>query len=213
MVHERLPGLLARHLAEPWRAPPHGPTVAAFAALEGLLGGRQEGVVLDAGCGTGESTRLIARRWPERLVIGVDKSVERLRRGGMVKFPHREENAVWLRADLASFWRLAHEAGWRLHRHFLLYPNPWPKPSQLQRRWHAHPVFPVMLGLGGRLEMRCNWRVYADEFAFAVNRVLGAGVRPVVLEVSAALSPFERKYCASGHPLYSVSVSCAAGGV
>jgi tRNA (guanine-N7-)-methyltransferase len=169
--------------------------------------------VLDSGCGTGDSTRRIARLWPDRVVVGVDKSAARLARGGIDRFPHREGNVVWLRAELTSFWRLAHDAGWRLHRHYLLYPNPWPKASQLRRRWHAHPVFPTLLALGGQLEMRSNWLIYAEEFALAVNRVLGTDVQPSVLEAAEALSPFERKYRASGHRLYSVSVSCEAGAV
>jgi tRNA G46 methylase TrmB len=187
--------------------------VAAFAALQSELDGAVTGLVLDSGCGTGASTRQIARAFPDCMVIGVDKSVERLRRGGIDRFPQREGNAVWLRADLATFWRLAVAAGWRLRRHYLLYPNPWPKPAQLRRRWHAHPAFPELLRLGGELELRCNWEVYAQEFALAANRVLGAQAQPTPLEPSTISSPFERKYRASGHRLYSVVVSCGAGGV
>ena len=112
---------------------------------------------------------------------------------------------------MATFWRLALQANWRLERHYLLYPNPWPKPGHLQRRWHAHPVFSDMLGLGGRLEMRCNWSVYAEEFAFSVNRLTGLAVRPLAVAAGDPLSPFERKYRRSGHALYSVS--CALSGV
>lgn len=212
-VHARLADVLERHLARDWDAPLHPPTVAAFEALEACLEGCRNGLILDSGCGTGDSTRLLARRWPDRLVIGIDKSAARLRRLGVTDFPHREVNALWLRAELPTFWRLALRAGWRLQRHFLLYPNPWPKPGQLQRRWHAHPVFPAMLRLGGRLEMRCNWAVYAQEFAFAVNRVLGTAAQPQELRLTSAISPFERKYLASGHRLYSVSVTCGAGAV
>jgi tRNA (guanine-N7-)-methyltransferase len=212
-VHPRLVAALDAHVSQAWRAPLHPPTVEAFEALQRLTGQTAADLVLDAGCGTGESTRQIARALPECLVIGVDKSADRLRRGGILRYPHREGNAIWLRADLATFWRLALEAGWRLRRHYLLYPNPWPKPAHLRRRWHAHPVFPHLLRLGGVLEMRSNWRVYAQEFAVAVNRVLGAGARPSALGDTLVTSPFERKYRASGHPLYSVSVSCDSSAV
>lgn len=212
-VHPRLEALLDRHASRPWEQPFHAPTVAAFDALERLLGRPEKPLVLDSGCGTGESTRLIARAFPGRLVVGVDKSLARLRRGGADTFPRREGNAVWLRAELTTFWRLALRAGWRLERHYLLYPNPWPKPSGLQKRWHAHPVFPDLLKLGGRLEMRCNWEVYAREFAFAVNRILGTRARVTTPPDSPVLSPFERKYRASGHRLYSVAVSADSSGV
>jgi tRNA (guanine-N7-)-methyltransferase len=222
-VHPRLGAIVEAHLARPWRAPLHRPSLAAFAALRRELDGASVKLVLDSGCGNGESTRQIAEVFPDCLVIGVDRSIERLRRGGIDRFPYREGNAVWLRAELATFWRLAVAAGWRLQRHYLLYPNPWPKPAQLRRRWHAHPVFPDLLRLGGRLELRCNWEVYAREFACAANRVLGTQAQPVALNESAELdelaaagarvisSPFERKYRASGHRLYSLEVSCGAG--
>jgi tRNA (guanine-N7-)-methyltransferase len=145
---------------------------------------------------------------PDCLVVGVDKSSERLLRTGARSFPHREGNAVWLRADLTTFWRLALQAGWRLHRHYILYPNPWPKPGALQRRWHAHPVFPDLIRLGGLLEMRCNWEPYALEFAAAVNRVLEMNIKPGTPEKLLPVSPFERKYRNSGHRIYSVVVSC-----
>lgn len=212
-LHPRLGAVVEAHLARPWLAPLHRPTVAAFTALQRELDGAAGSLVLDSGCGTGGSTRQIARLFPDCLVLGIDKSVERLRRGGMTRFPHREGNAIWLRAELPTFWRLAAAAGWRLQRHHLLYPNPWPKPSQLRRRWHAHPVFPDLLRLGGRLELRCNWEVYALEFACAANRVLGTHARPVALTASPISTPFERKYRASGHPLYSLEVSCDTGAV
>jgi tRNA G46 methylase TrmB len=212
-IHPRLGAALDAHVSQSWRAPLHPPTVEAFESLDRVAGLSGGNLVVDAGCGTGESTRQIARALPGYLVIGIDKSADRLRRGGIVRYPHREGNAVWLRADLATFWRLAVEAGWRLRRHYLLYPNPWPKPAQLRRRWHAHPVFPYLLRLGGVLEMRSNWRVYAQEFAMAANRLLGTGARPVLLRDTAVTSPFERKYRASGHRLYSVSVSCDSSAV
>jgi tRNA (guanine-N7-)-methyltransferase len=212
-LHPRLATVVDAHLRHAWQASLHLPSVDAFAALQEQIVGETRPLVLDSGCGTGESTRLIARALPDCLVIGIDKSLARLARTGSTSFPHREGNAIWLRAELATFWRLALESGWRLRRHYLLYPNPWPKPGQLQRRWHAHPVFPDLLRLGGRLEMRCNWAIYAREFAAAANRVLGTRASPRLLGESAITSPFERKYRASGHRLYSLSLSCEAGGV
>jgi tRNA G46 methylase TrmB len=212
-VHPRLGRVLARRRAARWRAGLHPPTVAAFDALQRLLDGERRPLVLDSGCGTGASTRRLALRHPDCLVVGVDRSAARLARLGAPAFPHREDNACWLRAELATFWRLALDAGWRLHRHYLLYPNPWPKPGQLQRRWHAHPVFPVLLGLGGRLEMRTNWSIYAAEFAQAAAWYTGRAVAPRGLAAGEPLSPFERKYRASGHPLYSVVIAASSSGV
>lgn len=211
-LHPQLREVVERHLRSVWRAPLHRPSAIAFGVLQSMIDGETDALVLDSGCGNGESTLRAAAAHPGCLVVGVDQSAARLGRRAE-RFPHREGNAVWLRAELATFWRLAVQAGWRLQHHYLLYPNPWPKPAQLRRRWHAHPVFPDLLRLGGRLELRCNWSVYAEEFAAAVNLALGTDVRPNAHGVSAVDSPFERKYRASGHRLYSVSVSCGSGAV
>lgn len=212
-IHPRLAATVDAHLGPAWQAPLHPPSVAAFDALREQIGDDTGRLVVDSGCGTGDSTRLIARAWPDSLVIGVDKSRARLAHTGAATFPHREGNAIWLRAELATFWRMVLRAGWQLRQHFLLYPNPWPKPRHLRRRWHAHPVFPDLMRLGGQLELRCNWEVYALEFATAANRVLGGNCRPQVLDDSVISSPFERKYRASGHILYTLSVCCGEGGV
>ena len=58
-------------------------------------------------------------------------------------------NAILLRAELSDFFTLvAYESDWMVHSHYLLYPNPYPKGKHLKRRWHGHPIFPVMLSIG-----------------------------------------------------------------
>ena len=210
-LHPRLVSLVRKHMAAEWRQPLHAPTVDAFAALAAAGVDPGKKIILDSGCGTGESTRQIAKVNPDCLVIGVDKSAARLKKLPDRHFSHngflyREGNAIWLRAELASFWRLALQAGWRLYRHYLLYPNPWPKPGQVLRRWHAHPVFPTLLQLGGRLELRCNWEIYALEFAAAVE-MAGCGDVQLAEGVDSCITtPFENKYRNSGQTLYCVVV-------
>ena len=216
-LHPRLEAVVRKHLESGWRKPLHRPTAAAFERMIALTGvDTGAGVVLDSGCGTGASTRLIAERHPDRLVIGIDRSLHRLSRLGETEFPWQQGNVVWIQAELASFWRIALESGWRLHRHYLLYPNPWPKPGHLQRRWHGHPVFPQMLALGGVLELRCNWKIYAEEF----RRTLEVACVDVEAHLESANSekswdgietPFGLKYSQSGHRLYRLVADLGAG--
>ena len=158
--------------------------------------------MLDAGCGNGESTFALAQGDRACFVIGVDKSAARLAAGRrVVDAGIAPRNVALLRCDLVDFWPLAAAAGLRFERQYLLYPNPWPKPEHLRRRWHAHPVLPAMLALGGVIEMRTNWRVYADEFARALGQCGWGGVSEAASS-PLPLSPFERKYAASGHVLW-----------
>ena len=198
-IHPRLAEVVGRHLENVWRQPLRAHSRAAFDRLLHELPDDRD-LIIDAGCGTGRSTALLASRFPDCLVIGVDRSSHRLARA-----PELPDNARLVRADLSDFWRLARAAGWRLRRHYLLYPNPWPKPGHLQRRWHAHAVWPDLLALGGLLEMRTNFRIFAEEFAAALN-IAGhaADMQMLSFGVEQALSPFERKYARSGHDLFRV---------
>lgn len=214
-VHEQLARRVERHLAEPFRKPYLDYNRAAFEASLAGWDWRAP-LILDAGCGVGHSTIQLARAFPDHWVIGVDQSEDRLNRRKPYPDALLPKNMVFVRADLVDYWRLACDAGLHLARHYILYPNPWPKIGHLGRRWHAHPVFPFIPKLGGVLECRSNWRVYIEEFASALGWVTGQDVGWEVFEAPTPLTPFERKYRDSGQLLYRVCCelgndACAGG--
>jgi len=197
--HPRLRETVLRHLRHPWRSAIHEYSRRAFAALAERIDPKCS-LVLDSGCGTGASTAALARAHPDCEVVGVDRSAARL-----AKAPALPGNAHVLRAELADVWRLARAAGWKPAHHYLLYPNPWPKPGHFQRRWHGHAVFPVLLALGGRLVLRSNFELYVEEFARALALAGVIDVKVVSFAADEPLSPFERKYAASGHRLFELT--------
>ncbi len=190
--HKRIPELVRRHMAHPWQKPYSEHTLAAFAQVSDWLAGFTGEIILDACCGVGESTAVLAGRYPDARVIGVDKSALRTE-----KHQQQGNNYLVVRADLNDFWRLARDNNWQLSRHFLLYPNPYPKSTQVQKRWHASPAFADIIALGGQLHVRSNWDIYVQEFALALTT---AGIKAQCLpyEGEEAMTPFERKYWASG---------------
>lgn len=202
-VHDSLVALVRRHFEQPFRKPFADYNRVAFERSLEAWDGRAP-LILDAGCGVGHSTIELARRFPEHFVVGVDQSEDRLLRRKPYPEAMLPRNMVFVRADLVDYWRLLAEAGLRLARHYVLYPNPWPKIGHVARRWHAHPVFPYMLALGGRLECRTNWLVYAEEFAQACSVAMGQPLRHECFEAPSPLTPFERKYRDSGQALYRV---------
>jgi tRNA G46 methylase TrmB len=158
-------------------------------------------LILDAGCGVGLSTFHLARQFPDHFVVGVDQSSDRLARN--TAWPAAlPDNLIRVRADLVDYWRLLHAEGIVLARHYLLYPNPWPKIGHLARRWHGHAVFPTVVALGGELECRSNWRIYIEECAAALTQLSGARVACEPYAPEAPITPFEQKYIASGHALW-----------
>lgn len=201
--HHDVARRVTRALAHPLRKPVADHTRRAFERANAWRQQRGAPLILDAGCGVGLSTRRLALRFPEFSVIGVDRSEDRLGR------EHGElpDNALLVRADLVDFWRLALEAGWAPERHYLLYPNPYPKSAHLKMRWHGHPVFPTLLALGGRLELRSNWQLYLEEFAQAVNIVTGQAASVTALQPNGDyLTPFEAKYDQSGQTLWRLCI-------
>lgn len=201
--HPRLAEVVRKHLSTTFRRVPSDAGRRAFDSVVARLAAAP--FVLDAGCGTGASTLALARLHPDRLVLGVDKSAARLASGARsiaAAGDAAPDNRILLRCDLVDFWQLASTARLRCTQQYLLYPNPWPKKEHLKRRWHAHPVLPSMLALGGTIELRTNWPVYVEEFALALE-LAGAHVETCCrFTPDSPATPFERKYAASAHALW-----------
>ncbi|WP_235263811.1 tRNA (guanine(46)-N(7))-methyltransferase TrmB [Nitrincola sp. A-D6] len=198
--HPELLQLVERHRKHQFQKPIADFNQRAFQQAEQQWLAHGGPLILDSGCGVGDSTRFLAEQHPDHLVMGLDRSVHRLQR----QRPDLPANALLLRTDLVDFWRLAASAGWQPDRHFLFYPNPYPKPSQLSRRFHAHPVFPAMVTLSKQLEARSNWKIYLQELqtglaAYGIHSL----IEPIEAD-SPAVSAFERKYRASQQPLWKL---------
>ena len=176
--------LVRKYACTPYLRPIANHTRLAFADAEQFIadfyskGNAQSAplpVILDSGCGTGESTFHLAHQFPGYPVIGIDKSAVRLdkanKNSGLPQPLPR--NAFYVRAELIDFWRLALEkviAGqWTIPYHALYYPNPWPKQSEAGRRFHLHPIFPTLMHLALVTELRTNWEIYAQEFTQATR--------------------------------------------
>jgi tRNA G46 methylase TrmB len=205
-IHANLQSIVRKHLQNPFKKPFAQHTVDAFEAIKPTIESALEqgaGLIFDSGCGTAMSTRLLALQYPDSLVIGIDRSAHRLGKDYNQSLPG---NVCLIQAECADFWRLAVKAGWKLEQHAMYYPNPYPKASQLKRRWHAHPVFPSLLKLGGKLELRSNWKIYVDEFCQAVS-IAGYGFTMNEINPKEPMTLFEKKYQQSGQLLYSCEAS------
>jgi len=188
--------------------------VAAFAARRG----NAVNLILDSGCGTGESTLHLARKFPDIPVIGIDKSAVRLEKAAQfaanstIKDKSAQDlprNAFYVRAELIDFWRLALDkvkaGAWNIPYHALYYPNPWPKQSEAGRRFHLHPIFPTLLQLAQETELRTNWEIYAQEFAQAAS-ILGYNATVQPFTPDSPETAFERKYNDAHQKLWRVVV-------
>ncbi|WP_298768086.1 methyltransferase domain-containing protein [uncultured Fibrobacter sp.] len=213
-IYRNLEAVVRKYAATTFLRPIAEHTRESFAIANKFIESFAAGntLVLDSGCGTGESTIHLAKKFPGIPVIGTDKSAVRLSKAQRGDIP---PNAIWIRAELIDFWRLALEkvmAGeWNVIHHALYYPNPWPKESEATRRFHLHPIFPTLLKLSPVTELRTNWEIYAREFAEAAR--IASDALPLKLSAEcSSFAPaipetaFERKYKEADQKLYRVLV-------
>jgi len=201
--HEKIPELVRRHLANPSKKPINEHTLNAFEHAAAWRDTSRP-LIFDSCCGVGESTFRLAKQHPSAQIIGIDKSAMRTDKNQrLFELP---DNALMIRADVIDFWRLAVKNEWLLHAHFLLFPNPYPKSTQVQRRWHASSSFIDLIRLGGNFELRSNWQIYVQEFYLALQALhINASIKELVIDDP--FTAFERKYHTSGQAIWQLKSS------
>ena len=207
-IHEKLEEIVVKHLEHGFKKPIQPHTQRAFDELDALVRDFDGDIILDACCGIGQSTRLLAKQNPNALVIGVDKSDHRISRNVEQHLPEDVsgvDNYRLVRADLNDFYRLVKQANWPVTKHYILYPNPWPKAKHIQRRWHGSAVFPDIVATGQQLILRSNWRLYLEEFQ-AAAKLAGRDGNITEIAVNKPLTPFEAKFTASGQTCWQLIV-------
>jgi tRNA G46 methylase TrmB len=194
-VHEKLIDLVSKYLHTVNHRPINSHTQEAFDDVQEWLGEWDGDLILDNCCGVGASTVKIAQQHPHAKVIGIDKSAQRVDKHS--HYAVTQDNYMLVRADLNDFWRLARQAQWQCVKQYMLYPNPYPKSTQVQKRWHGSPAFLDMLALGGELILRSNWRLYLEEVAVVLAH-LGQAAQLNDVADDEPMTPFEAKYQNSG---------------
>ncbi|MGS2719188.1 tRNA (guanine(46)-N(7))-methyltransferase TrmB [Paraglaciecola aestuariivivens] len=202
-IHPNLEKVVKKQLTHASQKPISAHTQQAFEQAMAWLGDWQGEIILDSCCGVGESTVNIAVAHPQAKVIGVDKSA--LRTHKHRAYAKDVDNYLMIRADLNDFLPLLVQAKIKLSKHYLLYPNPYPKSAHLQRRWYATSVLADMLKLGGRLEVRSNWQLYVQEFCQALQ-MANISCQAQEYKTNQPITPFERKYWQSGQSSWRLIV-------
>ncbi|MEE4245677.1 MAG: methyltransferase domain-containing protein [Kangiellaceae bacterium] len=200
-LNENLTATLVRHQKSTYRKPIQQHNQQAFESFIDWLGGGKDTLILDSCCGTGLSTAKLARLYPNHKVVGVDQSKFRLSKQSQLP-----DNGLLVRANCEDFWRLCQQNKIVFEKHFILYPNPWPKAEHLKRRWHGHPVFPVLPELARETQVRSNWPLYLEEFALAWQFIGQAKSKVIEFSTDDYLTLFEKKYSESDHTLYRVTL-------
>lgn len=163
-------------------------------------------LIIDAFCGVGESTYHLAKKFPNYIVLGFDKSLNRLETKSLFK-DDLPENMLLIRSDIMDLYpmiyELVHEEKLKIFKQFILYPNPWPKKKNLKRRIYANPIISFVFALGSEIEVRSNWGRLIVEFSM-VSEYFNFHSSIKKVETQTSLTPFERKYRGSDQSVFQL---------
>ena len=77
-LHDQLDEVVLKHLKHPFKKPYQKHTFEAFKEIEKWVEQQGRPIIFDSCCGVGESTYHIAKAHPDAIVLGMDKSADRL---------------------------------------------------------------------------------------------------------------------------------------
>jgi tRNA (guanine-N7-)-methyltransferase len=198
--HHSLTTIVIRNAKSIYQRPiPHHQKIAFNRICQFVMEAKKP-IIIDSGCGTGLSTQKLAALFSDHCVIGIDKSSKRLAKARSSTVT----NYLLVQGDLIDLWRLFSLEKLPIARHYLFFPNPWPKISHIKRRFHAHPVFKTMVHLAPYTEMRTNWPIYAEEWQLALE-TLQEKPKLFVKADHSYMTLFEKKYIDTACPVYVVT--------
>jgi tRNA (guanine-N7-)-methyltransferase len=203
----RLSPAQARALDElaPRYAVPFAPAPLDFAALFG----RRAPVVLEIGCGMGETTAAIAQAHPENDYVGVEVHgpgvgaiLNRIAAQGLTNLRVVQHDAVEVVDAMIPEGSLA-----GVHVYF---PDPWPKKRHHKRRL-LKPAFvhalARRLAAGGYLHVATDWAPYAEEILatlLAEPRLANTAQRYAPRPAWRPLTKFEARGLKLGHEVFDL---------
>ena len=204
-IHENLLKYIKRYSLTNYQRPPRTFTVDNIEKIKSWLEG--DNFIFDLCCGVGESSYQLASRYPERKILGIDKSLSRIERRNDFKVDN--SNILLIQDDMFDLIPLLYqELRAQVLEVHIYYPNPWPKNTHLKRRIHANPVAPFLFALTDTFTLRSNWSIYLEEFAFSAQYFLDKESHVREIEVKENyITPFEKKYALSGQQIYELKIS------
>lgn len=172
-----------------------------YAVVDPLFGRPSCPVELDMGCGKGGFALQLARRYPERLVLGSDVMLGRLRKIARKAKPAALPNLELLRAnnrDLAAF-QIRPSSIDRIH---LLCPDPWPKSRHRNKRLVTCDFLMRLTRIikpGGVLHLATDHGPYFEEWT-RMLALLPAWqpASDAIADVADIRTDFERQWLAQG---------------
>ena len=156
---------------------------------------------IEIGCGVGLHPITYASNHPNRSVIAIEHTREKYEKfTRRIKSHQKLNNLIPVHANAISWISHMVPEG-TVSRYFLLYPNPYPKPRDLGKRWYAMPFMQQLiksLKQGGTINLATNCLFYAEEAKSHFNSCWGLKLSSSreldISNLAEARTHFEYKY-------------------
>lgn len=166
-------------------------------------------IAIELGCGTGVHPIQFSKEHPNECMIAIEQTQNKFASFEKQLGEHPELNNLFaFRAD--AIWWCAHNLvpEVKLDKIFILYPNPNPKESQANKRFHNMPFMGFLLShlrSGGTLTLATNIDEYAQEakIKFVSNWDLKLASESELDSNHAPRTAFEKKYLDRGERCFN----------
>ena len=159
-------------------------------------------LLLDLGCGAGLNVIRTATARSGMGLIAIERTRNRFLALRNRLDHHHLPNVFAVNLD-AQHWLPPNLSQPVVEHVYLLYPNPYPKERQANKRWHRHPLMHLLLTLlvpGGRIEVASNEAWFLEECAAYMTEFWGLEAESVSMLAPQAVARthFEKKYLLQG---------------
>ena len=114
-------------------------------------------VILELGCGKGEYTVQLAKRYPEKIFIGVDIQGERIWKGAKQAIEENIPNSYFLRTQIENIQQYIPKKS--ITEIWLTFPDPFPKDRKAKKRLTSPrflDIYKKILKRGGVVNLKTD---------------------------------------------------------
>lgn len=173
---------------------------------------KYEDVVLELGCGKGEYTVALAKKYPSKLLLGVDIQGERIWRGAKDAIEGKVENAYFLRVQVENIKEYIPKKS--VNEIWITFPDPFLRERQEKKRLTSPRflgIYKEILKENGVVHLKTDSQELFDytlgtveEFGFTLTKNIG-DIYLVGLNLSKDINEiqttFEKKHLREGRSI------------
>ena len=171
---------------------------------------KNRNLVIEIGPGVGLHPLRYAKQHPQDFIIAIEKTTEKFNKFAKRRINHPQLDNIYPVHANAIEWITRNISAGEVDAYFLLYPNPYPKAAQKNKRLMHMPFMQYLIKSmrqAATLTMATNMQFFYQEakqqwsqvaeFALVTDRILSAANQ-------VPRTHFERKYLASGQQCYEL---------